>query len=281
MSANITAFPIANVKPSELTAASSCISSDYVIANISGTTLKLPLSVLITMLDYQPGSANLDVLSNIIASTVGLNLLAFATPTNKGFLRINDSGVPTTLTNPETVAELGVQPAHATLTALSLLVPTTLGKQILITPNVALPRYLRASGDAQQTVQQFSASQVASDIRPYILQPPISKTTSAASDITPVLATGELTVYTALANNVTISPPTGSPGVSPFEGQILTIRIKDNGVARTLTWSTATNGYRATTPALPTTTIAGKTHYMQFIYNLDDTKWDLLSYTVI
>lgn len=65
-----------------------------------------------------------------------------------------------------------------------------------------------------------------------------------------------------------------NPGGTPLNGQKLIIRIKDNGTARALTYDTQ---FRAMGVALPTTTVKGKTLYMGFIYNSNDTKWDLVA----
>jgi len=54
--------------------------------------------------------------------------------------------------------------------------------------------------------------------------------------------------------------------------QKLTIRIKDNGTARALTWGA---NFRGGTIALPTTTTISKTMYVNFLWNAADTKWDL------
>jgi hypothetical protein len=62
-------------------------------------------------------------------------------------------------------------------------------------------------------------------------------------------------------------------------GQKLIIRIKDNGTARAITWTTGVNGYRASTDLpLPTTTIGNKIMYLGFIYNLVDQKWDMIAF---
>jgi hypothetical protein len=52
-------------------------------------------------------------------------------------------------------------------------------------------------------------------------------------------------------------------------------RIKDNGTARTISYTT---NYRAS-PELPfpSTTVVGKTLYLGFIYNAADAKWDLIA----
>lgn len=75
---------------------------------------------------------------------------------------------------------------------------------------------------------------------------------------------------TALAAADAFAAPTGAP----TDGQKLIVRIKDNGTARALSFHAI---YRALGPALPTTTVLGKTLYLGFIYNAADTKWDLLA----
>jgi hypothetical protein len=65
-----------------------------------------------------------------------------------------------------------------------------------------------------------------------------------------------------------------SPGGTPVGGNKLTIRIKDDGTARALTWNEI---FRALGTALPSTTVLSKTLYLGFIYNATDTKWDLVA----
>jgi len=65
-----------------------------------------------------------------------------------------------------------------------------------------------------------------------------------------------------------------NPGGTPLNGQKLVIRIKDNGTARALTYDTQFRGIVGT---LPNTTVISKTLYMGFIYNSNDTKWDLVA----
>jgi len=74
---------------------------------------------------------------------------------------------------------------------------------------------------------------------------------------------------TALAAALTIEAPTGTP----FNGQDLLIRIKDNGTARALTW----NGiFQVIGVTLPTTTVINKTMYIACVYNSTATKWDVI-----
>src|SRR3990167_4929402 len=81
--------------------------------------------------------------------------------------------------------------------------------------------------------------------------------------------------------NKRITPRIGTEASSatstPTDGQVLVIRIKDNGTARALTWNAI---YRAGTDvALPSTTVLTKTLYLGFKYNAADSKWDLLAVT--
>ena len=87
------------------------------------------------------------------------------------------------------------------------------------------------------------------------------------SDIT------DIYTITALAEaTATFGAPTGTPTA----GQMLLIRIKDDGTARILAWNNGVGGYRAGTDViLPLITIATKTMYILFIYNAVASKWDL------
>jgi len=68
----------------------------------------------------------------------------------------------------------------------------------------------------------------------------------------------------------TINAPTGTP----TEGQKLLIRLKDNGTATAITWNAIFNIVGVT---LPTTTVAGKTHYIGCAYNSIDSVWDVVA----
>jgi hypothetical protein len=101
-------------------------------------------------------------------------------------------------------------------------------------------------------------------------QLPRLNTTTSGSTITPPGDTTDFYAVTALAANATIAAPSGTPQ----NGQKLTLRIKDNGTARTLTWNAI---YRPIGVTLPTTTTANKTIYVGMIYNSADSKWDVVS----
>lgn len=80
--------------------------------------------------------------------------------------------------------------------------------------------------------------------------------------------------FTALANALTISADSGTP----FDGQLVIFRFKDNGTQRALTWTTgASNGFRAIGVTLPTTTTISKTLYVGATFNSADSRWDVLA----
>ena len=78
---------------------------------------------------------------------------------------------------------------------------------------------------------------------------------------------------TALASAALFEIPVGTP----TDGQKLIIRIKDNGSARLLSWTTSAGGYRAVGVTLPTATIPSKVTYVGCIYNGQDSYWDVVS----
>jgi len=61
---------------------------------------------------------------------------------------------------------------------------------------------------------------------------------------------------------------------TPTEGQVLIIRIKDNGTARTIAWGAS---FASRGALLPTTTILGKYTYVGLIWNDVAEVWDCVS----
>ena len=79
---------------------------------------------------------------------------------------------------------------------------------------------------------------------------------------------------TAQAGALTFNADAGTP----TDGQKIIFRIKDNGTARALTWTTGTsNSFRAVGVTLPTTTVINKTVYVGCIYNAADSRWDAVA----
>jgi hypothetical protein len=104
------------------------------------------------------------------------------------------------------------------------------------------------------------------------INPRVTNITSG-STITPPSDTADQYSVTALAVPATIAIPSGTA----VAGQKLTIRIKDNGTARALTWTTSAGGYRVIGSTLPTTTVISKTVYVGCIYNSTDSFWDVVA----
>jgi hypothetical protein len=102
-----------------------------------------------------------------------------------------------------------------------------------------------------------------------------SATIADAATITPTAGSTNQYTVTALAQAATIAIPSGTP----IDGQKLTIRLKDNGTGRALTWTTTSGGYRVIGTTLPTTTTASKVTYVGCVYNSQDTFWDVVAVT--
>ena len=93
-------------------------------------------------------------------------------------------------------------------------------------------------------------------------------TTDDATAVIDVDVTDEYEL-SAVANATTFST-TGTP----TDGQKLIIRFKDAGAAKDLTWDSV---FVAIGVTAPTTTVAGKWHYVGCVYNSAASKWHILA----
>jgi len=100
-----------------------------------------------------------------------------------------------------------------------------------------------------------------------------STSITSGSTITPTGGTVDTYEVTALATAATVAAPSGTPQAN----QKLLLKIKDNGTAQALTWTTSAGGYRAVEVTLPTTTVVNKVLYVGCIYNSTDGYWDVLA----
>jgi hypothetical protein len=102
----------------------------------------------------------------------------------------------------------------------------------------------------------------------------VKRVVTTTDDATAVIDVGVTDIYelSAVANATTFST-TGSP----TDGQKLMIRFKDAGTAKALTWDTV---FVAIGVTAPTTTVAGKWHYVGCEYNAAATKWHILAVAV-
>jgi len=98
--------------------------------------------------------------------------------------------------------------------------------------------------------------------------PNIQAVTSSAT-VTPTFSNDQVNI-TAQAAALTLANPTGTA----VDGWGMSIRIKDNGTARAISFGTQ---YRALGVTLPTTTVISKTLYLGCIWNAADTKFDVVA----
>lgn len=99
---------------------------------------------------------------------------------------------------------------------------------------------------------------------------PRSVSAATTPTLTPNVGLYDLVSLTAQTTALAIAAPTGSP----VDGQILTIRFRDNGVSRAITWDGI---YSAYSSDLPVSTPVNMTAVFRFMYNTSTSKWDLFS----
>lgn len=112
-------------------------------------------------------------------------------------------------------------------------------------------------------------------------RPPTQVSTTAASPYAFSSALIEQQSWTALANDLTISADANTAAA----GQEFMFRIKDNGTARTITFTGGTaRGFRnigtaavAASGNWTVTTVPNKLTYVRCRYNASDSRWDILS----
>jgi len=132
-----------------------------------------------------------------------------------------------------------------------------------------------AIGGSAAAAGTFTTLTATTNINSTRINPRIGTTTGAAAGITPTGDTSDQYNVTAAGVNLTINAPSGTP----VNGQKLTLRIVDNGTARTLTWTVTSGAYRVVGTTLPTTTVANKTIYVGCIYNAEAIFWDVVAVT--
>jgi hypothetical protein len=89
----------------------------------------------------------------------------------------------------------------------------------------------------------------------------------SASSLVPDLNRTDHYFYTSLGSGLTIGVPIGNP----HDGDRLVFRIRDKGTSQVLSWNGVFRG------AMPSSTTAGKTHFLEFRYNVAENKWDCVT----
>lgn len=258
-------------KISDLPAATTIQATDVFPFNAVGTTSKITWSNLQLQLDFQPQSDALDDYSAIPPTELGLRLCSFSLPVvTNSYVKISTAGIPSYDSPAQMVSRIGAEPHTAGLTTLSTLTPTSLGQNMLTLDNATVPCYPKFINGLENSILKLTPAQVAADLRATLISPDTTTTTSDTG-ITPNVNTTQLYKVTALTQNLVINAPTGTPG----SGQRLMFRFLDAGVSKTLTWNAIYIGTK------PSATTAGKTHYVEFIYNSTVPTWDLLNAVVM
>lgn len=93
---------------------------------------------------------------------------------------------------------------------------------------------------------------------------------TTTNSVIPNSETDDLISIMDLAEALDIANPTGTP----YDGQAIVFRIRDDGTARALTFG---NQYREIGTTLPTTTVIDKITYIAVVYNATDVKWDVVA----
>lgn len=115
--------------------------------------------------------------------------------------------------------------------------------------------------------QVENAVEASTNFRP---KPRISATTSTAT-LTPNIDSYNIYELSAQAADLTIAAPTGTPN----NGDVIVIRLKDNGTSRALTWNAAYTNISGLDQVTATT--ISKWHVFGIMYNAGLTKWQILS----
>jgi len=99
---------------------------------------------------------------------------------------------------------------------------------------------------------------------------PRSISTASTGTLTPDVSAEDVFILTGQSATLTLANPTGTP----VNGQKIIVRIF-NTTGQTINYGTQYRG--SSDLALPTTTTSNRTIYLGFIYNADNTKWDLIA----
>jgi len=305
--------------PTGFTVAGSPITSTGTLALAFDTGYSLPTNAsqanwntaYSNNLQWDGGSTNLVAATgrtSLGATTVGGSIFTLADPSAVSFLRVNADNTVTALTatNFRTAISAAVSGANSDITSLAglttalsaaqggtgLTAPGTSGNALISngTAWTSAPiagMVYPGTGIAVSTGSAWGTSLTApsgtivgtSDTQTLTNKRITSRVSSSTSWTSPLAWNSDtFDQYQATAQNgaVTISADAGTP----TDGQKMIFRIKDNGTARALTWTTGTSkSFRAVGTTLPTSTVANKTLYVGGIYNSADSRWDVIMVT--
>jgi len=236
------------IKPTYNQATGTAANTDFLI-NRTHTAVGSGTQLLIDAQVSTASKFSVDNVGNIL--TVG-SLGATGTRVVKGwFTDLESTNMPTvggtailtSLTAPQfTTIELG----HASDTTISRSAAGVIAVEGVVIPSISSTNTLTNKRITQRVI-------------------------TTTDDATAVIDVDTTDVYelSAVANNTTFST-TGTP----TDGQKLIIRFKDAGAAKALTWDAI---FVAIGVTAPTTTVAGKWHYVGATYNSGAEKWHIIA----
>ena len=270
---------MAQTKISALPTVTTLIPTDLLVANATAGTVtsKITVGNFETLMGtlFQPLTNELTTLGALTSTTLGRNMLQKAhNSVVATFPRVQTDGSVTLRTAANMLTDIGAQPSSANLTTLAAVAPTTAGLSLIEIANPASTAYVRITSAGDAASAGLTSTEVAEDLRPYLVKPRVYTIGSFAATFAPNVSLYDVFIATGLAGTIVFDAPSGSPSA----GQRMLFRIKDNGVARTLTWTTGAH-YRGTT--LPIITVVGTTHYIEFVYNGDTTQWEAIAITAL
>jgi hypothetical protein len=136
-----------------------------------------------------------------------------------------------------------------------------------------LGRSSAGAGNIEELTIGSGLSLAAGSLTATYLPPRAVAAGATTGTLTPNGDTTDLFVAEGLTGAITLAAPSGTP----VNGQKLLIRLKDNGTARGITWTTSSGAYRAIGITLPTTTVINKTTYVGCVYNSAGLFWDAIA----
>jgi hypothetical protein len=194
------------------------------------------------------------------ATTLGGNLFTITNPSAIRFPRFNADNTVSSLSDSDFRTAIGAGTGNGTVT--SIIAGTGLsGGTITSSGTIAIDSTVATLTGTQTLTNKRVTNRIGSN----------GGTTSG--NITPTSDTADQYNITGLTGTSAIQIPSGTP----TDGQRLSIRIKDDGTGRTLSWVTTAGGYRVIGTTLPLTTTANKTIYVGCVYNVADSFWDVVA----
>lgn len=137
--------------------------------------------------------------------------------------------------------------------------------------NVKISDLAESTAPAQTDILEMEVSSVSKKVSLINANKAVTlRVTTIVSDAEPTVNTDNCDYVTITALATAITSMTTNLSGTPVNFQKLVFRIKDNGTARAITWGAS---FQSGTIALPTTTVAGKTLLVGFIYDSVDSKW--------